>query len=133
MTYPADAKRELKIPCVTVAMLANRFVDDAVVAKRFVVVAFASVVLPLTLKLVDVAFVVVAFVAIRLVKIDDALDELPEDQRWVFVQHELEGRSFKELADETGDPINTLLSRKRYAVLHLRERLQELYDSIESF
>lgn len=62
-----------------------------------------------------------------------ALDELPEDQRWVFVQHELEGRSFKELAEETGDPINTLLSRKRYAVLHLRERLQDLYDSIESF
>lgn len=60
----------------------------------------------------------------------DALEELPEEQRWVFVQHELEGRSFKEMAEETGDPLNTLLSRKRYAVLHLRERLQELYENI---
>jgi RNA polymerase sigma factor (sigma-70 family) len=57
-----------------------------------------------------------------------ALDELPEDQREVFVAHELEGRSFKELAAETGVSVNTLLSRKRYAVLHLRERLQSAYD-----
>jgi RNA polymerase sigma factor (sigma-70 family) len=57
-----------------------------------------------------------------------ALDELPEDQREVFVAHELEGRSFKELAVETGVSVNTLLSRKRYAVLHLRERLQSAYD-----
>lgn len=57
-----------------------------------------------------------------------ALDELPEGQREVFVAHELEGRSFKELADETGLSMNTLLSRKRYAVLHLRERLQSIYD-----
>ena len=57
-----------------------------------------------------------------------ALDELPEEQRDVFVAHELEGRSFKELADETGVSVNTLLSRKRYAVLHLRERLQSIYD-----
>jgi RNA polymerase sigma factor (sigma-70 family) len=57
-----------------------------------------------------------------------ALDELPEEQRKVFVAHELEGRSFKELAAETGVSVNTLLSRKRYAVLHLRERLQSTYD-----
>jgi RNA polymerase sigma factor (sigma-70 family) len=57
-----------------------------------------------------------------------ALDELPDEQREVFVAHELEGHSFKELADETGVSVNTLLSRKRYAVLHLRERLQTIYD-----
>src|SRR5437762_2760209 len=57
-----------------------------------------------------------------------AIEELPEDQREVFVAHELEGRSFKELAAETGVSVNTLLSRKRYAVLHLRERLQSIYD-----
>jgi RNA polymerase sigma factor (sigma-70 family) len=57
-----------------------------------------------------------------------ALDELPDEQREVFVAHELEGRSFKELAEETGVSVNTLLSRKRYAVLHLRERLQDIHD-----
>jgi len=57
-----------------------------------------------------------------------ALEELPEQQREVFVAHELEGRSFKEMAAETGVSVNTLLSRKRYAVLHLRERLQSVYD-----
>ncbi len=57
-----------------------------------------------------------------------ALDELPEEQRKVFVAHELEGRSFKQMAAETGVSVNTLLSRKRYAVLHLRERLQSTYD-----
>jgi RNA polymerase sigma factor (sigma-70 family) len=57
-----------------------------------------------------------------------ALDELPDEQREVFVGHELEGRSFKEMAEETGVEVNTLLSRKRYAVLHLRERLQSIYD-----
>jgi RNA polymerase sigma factor (sigma-70 family) len=57
-----------------------------------------------------------------------ALDELPGEQREVFVAHELEGRSFKELAAETGVSVNTLLSRKRYAVLRLRERLQRAYD-----
>jgi len=57
-----------------------------------------------------------------------ALDELPDEQREVFVAHELEGRSFKELAEETGVGVNTLLSRKRYAVLHLREQLQSIYD-----
>jgi RNA polymerase sigma factor (sigma-70 family) len=58
--------------------------------------------------------------------IDEALDELPENQREVFIAHEIEGRSFKELAEGTGVSVNTLLSRKRYAVLHLRERLKEL-------
>ncbi len=57
-----------------------------------------------------------------------AIDELPHEQREVFVAHELEGRSFKEMAAETGVNVNTLLSRKRYAVLHLRERLQGVYD-----
>ena len=57
-----------------------------------------------------------------------ALDELPDEQREVFVAHELEGRSFKEIAAASGVGINTLLSRKRYAVLHLRERLQSIYD-----
>jgi RNA polymerase sigma factor (sigma-70 family) len=57
-----------------------------------------------------------------------AVDELPEEQREVFVAHEFEGRSFKQMATETGVSLNTLLSRKRYAVLHLRERLQSIYD-----
>jgi DNA-directed RNA polymerase specialized sigma24 family protein len=57
-----------------------------------------------------------------------ALDELPGEQREVFVAHELEGRSFKQMAAETGVSVNTLLSRKRYAVLHLRERLRDIYD-----
>ena len=57
-----------------------------------------------------------------------ALDELPEEQREVFVAHELEGRSFKEMSAASGVSVNTLLSRKRYAVLHLRERLQSIYD-----
>jgi RNA polymerase sigma factor (sigma-70 family) len=57
-----------------------------------------------------------------------AIDELPDEQRRVFVAHELEGRSFKEMAAETGVSVNTLLSRKRYAVRHLRERLQRIYD-----
>lgn len=61
-------------------------------------------------------------------ELESALDELPEEQREVFVAHELEGRSFKELAAETGVSVNTLLSRKHYAVLHLRERLQTIYD-----
>ncbi len=57
-----------------------------------------------------------------------ALDELPREQRDVFVAHELEGRSFKEISEATGVGVNTLLARKRYAVHHLRERLQDLYD-----
>jgi len=64
-------------------------------------------------------------------ELEAALDELPDDpygQREIFVAHELEGRSFKELSAESGVSVNTLLSRKRYAVLHLRERLQSIYD-----
>ncbi len=57
-----------------------------------------------------------------------AVGELPEEQRHVFIAHEIEGRSFKELAKESGVGVNTLLSRKRYAVLHLRERLQTVHD-----
>ena len=57
-----------------------------------------------------------------------AVDELPPEQREVFVAHEIEGLSFKEIAARTGVGLNTLLSRKRYAVLHLRERLQGIYD-----
>lgn len=59
-----------------------------------------------------------------------ALDDLPDDQREVFVAHELQGRSFKEMADESGVSINTLLSRKRYAVLRLRERLRDIHDEL---
>jgi RNA polymerase sigma factor (sigma-70 family) len=65
-------------------------------------------------------------------ELEVALDELPKEQRDVFVAHELEGRSFKEMAAETGVSVNTLLSRKRYAVLHLRERLQSIYDEFTS-
>ena len=61
-------------------------------------------------------------------ELEAAVDELPVEQREVFVAHELEGRSFKEMAAETGVSINTLLSRKRYAVLRLRARLQSIYD-----
>ena len=57
-----------------------------------------------------------------------AVSELPKEQRDVFVAHELEGNSFKEIAARTGVSVNTLLSRKRYAVLHLRERLRSIYD-----
>jgi RNA polymerase sigma factor (sigma-70 family) len=59
-----------------------------------------------------------------------AIDELPEEQRAVFVAHELDGRSFKEIARDTGVNVNTLLSRKRYAVLRLRQRLQSIYDEL---
>jgi len=61
-------------------------------------------------------------------ELEMAVDELPEEQREVFIAHELEGRSFKEIAAATGVSVNTLLSRKHYAVLHLRERLQDIYD-----
>jgi RNA polymerase sigma factor (sigma-70 family) len=60
-----------------------------------------------------------------------ALDELPANQREVFIAHELDGRSFKEMAAATGVGVNTLLARKRYAVLHLRERLRSSYDGVE--
>jgi RNA polymerase sigma factor (sigma-70 family) len=61
-------------------------------------------------------------------EIDEALEEMPPEQRSVFIAHEWEGYSFKELAAETGVSVNTLLSRKRYAVQHLRRRLQSIYQ-----
>ena len=63
-------------------------------------------------------------------ELEDALDELPDEQREVFVAHEIEGRSFKEMSADSGVSVNTLLSRKRYAVLHLRERLRNIYDEL---
>jgi RNA polymerase sigma factor (sigma-70 family) len=66
--------------------------------------------------------------SVLLEEMDAALDELPEQQREVFVAHEFLGYSFKEIAEQTGVSMNTLLSRKHYAVLHLRERLQSIYD-----
>jgi RNA polymerase sigma factor (sigma-70 family) len=63
-------------------------------------------------------------------ELDSALAELPSEQREVFVAHELDGRSFREMSVETGVSVNTLLSRKRYAVLHLRERLQSIHDEL---
>ncbi len=65
---------------------------------------------------------------VLLEELDDALDELPDEQREVFIAHELMGYSFKELAAQSGVSVNTLLSRKHYAVLHLRQRLQSIYD-----
>jgi DNA-directed RNA polymerase specialized sigma24 family protein len=59
------------------------------------------------------------------------VDELPAEQREVFIAHELEGRSFKEMAKEWGVSVNTLLSRKRYAVLRLREQLRAVYEEFE--
>ncbi|HWN47583.1 MAG TPA: RNA polymerase sigma factor [Steroidobacteraceae bacterium] len=69
--------------------------------------------------------------AVLLDALRQALDELPEAQREVFVEHELEGRSFKGIAAQSGVAINTLLARKRYAVLHLRAQLQAVYDELE--
>jgi RNA polymerase sigma factor (sigma-70 family) len=69
--------------------------------------------------------------SVLLDELEFALDELPDEQREVFVGHEFEGRSFKEMAAETGVSVNTLLSRKRYAVLHLRERLQSIHDEFK--
>jgi RNA polymerase sigma factor (sigma-70 family) len=69
--------------------------------------------------------------AVLLDALHEALDELPEAQRAVFVEHELEGRSFKEMAAQTGVALSTLLSRKHAAVLHLRERLQTVFDELE--
>jgi RNA polymerase sigma factor (sigma-70 family) len=66
--------------------------------------------------------------SVLLEEIEEALNELPKEQRDVFIAHELDGRSFKELAEQTGLSVNTLLSRKHYAVLHLRLRLQAIYD-----
>src|SRR5580692_6885571 len=70
------------------------------------------------------------FRSVLLDELELALEELPREQREVFVAHEIEGRSFKELSAESGVSVNTLLSRKRYAVLHLRERLQSIYDEL---
>ncbi|MGE0452147.1 MAG: RNA polymerase sigma factor [Vicinamibacteria bacterium] len=64
-------------------------------------------------------------------ELEAALEELPEEQREVFVGHELEGRSFRQMAADSGVSVNTLLSRKRYAVLRLRERLQSVYDEFK--
>jgi RNA polymerase sigma factor (sigma-70 family) len=66
--------------------------------------------------------------SVLLDELDEALEELPEEQRAVFLAHELAGMSFKELSAETGVGVSTLLSRKRYAVLHLRQRLQSIYE-----
>ncbi|HXA20276.1 MAG TPA: sigma-70 family RNA polymerase sigma factor [Thermoanaerobaculia bacterium] len=65
-------------------------------------------------------------------EVELAISELHDEQREVFIAHELEGRSFKELSAETGVNVNTLLSRKHYAVLHLRERLQSIYDEFRN-
>jgi RNA polymerase sigma factor (sigma-70 family) len=69
--------------------------------------------------------------SVLLAALQHALDELPDNQRDIFIAHELEGRSFKELAAESGVSLNTLLARKRYAVLHLRARLQAVYDELD--
>ena len=61
-----------------------------------------------------------------------ALDELPENQRTVFMQNELEDRTLQEIADETGENLKTIISRKRYAVQHLRKRLKTLYDELDN-
>ena len=66
--------------------------------------------------------------SVLLDELEAALEELPKEQRDVFVAHEVEGRSFKEIAQETGVNVNTLLARKHYAVLHLRERLRAIHD-----
>ncbi len=66
--------------------------------------------------------------SVLLEEIDEALEEMPPEQRSVFIAHEWEGYSFKELSAETGVSVNTLLSRKRYAVLHLRRRLRSIYE-----
>ncbi|WP_133650431.1 RNA polymerase sigma factor [Paraburkholderia flava] len=69
--------------------------------------------------------------SVLLQALQEALDDLPKEQREVFVAHELEGQSFKELAAASGVSVNTLLGRKRYAVLHLRARLRDVYDELD--
>jgi RNA polymerase sigma factor (sigma-70 family) len=66
-------------------------------------------------------------------ELNNALDELPEAQKNVFILNELEGISFKDIAEQTGETVNTLLSRKRYAVLHLRERLAVLHNELINY
>lgn len=68
--------------------------------------------------------------SLLLEELEAALDELPAEQRQAFIAHEIDGRSFQELADETGVGINTVISRKRYAVLHLRHRLRAAYEEL---
>ena len=70
--------------------------------------------------------------SVLLEELEAAIEELPEEQRDVFIAHEIEDRSFKELSAETGISVNTLLSRKHYAVLHLRERLQSIHDELRN-
>jgi RNA polymerase sigma factor (sigma-70 family) len=65
--------------------------------------------------------------------LDNALNELPKEQKEVFVMNEIDGIPFKEIAEKTGQPVNTLLSRKRYAVLHLRDRLSVLKDELLNY
>jgi RNA polymerase sigma factor (sigma-70 family) len=69
---------------------------------------------------------------VLLEELEAALEELPEEQREVLLAHEMEGRSFKQIAGETGVSVNTLLSRKRYAVLHLRRRLKAIYEELKT-
>lgn len=69
--------------------------------------------------------------AVLLEELEDALSELPQEQRDVFISHELDGNSFQEIASATGVSVNTLLSRKHYAVLHLRRRQQAVYDEFK--
>jgi len=71
--------------------------------------------------------------SVLLDELEMALAELPAEQREVFIAHEIEGRSFKELSAASGVSVNTLLSRKRYAVLHLRQRLQNIYEEFSDF
>jgi RNA polymerase sigma factor (sigma-70 family) len=66
-------------------------------------------------------------------ELNNALNELPEEQKQVFILNELEGVPFKEIAEQTGETVNTLLSRKRYAVLHLRNRLSALKDELLNY
>jgi RNA polymerase sigma factor (sigma-70 family) len=65
--------------------------------------------------------------------LNNALDELPQEQKYVFIRHELDQVPFKEISEETGTPVNTLISRKRYAVMHLRERLQTLKEELLNY
>jgi len=69
--------------------------------------------------------------SVLLEELEDALGELPDEQREVFIAHEMEGRSFKELAAESGLAVNTLISRKHYAVIHLRRRLRAVYEEFD--
>jgi RNA polymerase sigma factor (sigma-70 family) len=69
--------------------------------------------------------------AVLVEELDAALDELPEEQRQAFIAHELEGRSFTELAQRTGLSVNTLVLRKHYAIVHLRERLEAIYREFD--